>query len=70
MAISYLPSKTTDAEDVIALIEAEGRTAAALAGDVTDEAVSDIPAPQTQKAAATLFSVAAAPMPSEKTGEP
>ena len=38
VAISYLPSETTDAEDVVALIEAEGRTAVALAGDITDEA--------------------------------
>lgn len=38
VAIAYLPSETTDAKDVIALIEAEGRTAIALPGDITDEA--------------------------------
>jgi NAD(P)-dependent dehydrogenase (short-subunit alcohol dehydrogenase family) len=38
VAIGYLPSETPDADEVIALIRAEGRTAVALAGDVTDEA--------------------------------
>lgn len=37
VAIAYLPSEGTDAKEVIALIEAEGRTALALEGDVTDE---------------------------------
>ncbi len=39
VAISYLASEETDAREVIALIEAEGRTAIALPGDITDEAV-------------------------------
>lgn len=38
VAISYLPSESTDADAVIALIEAEGRKALALPGDITDEA--------------------------------
>ncbi|UAK23155.1 SDR family oxidoreductase [Sphingomonas nostoxanthinifaciens] len=38
VAIAYLPSEGSDAREVIALIEAEGRTAVALEGDVTDEA--------------------------------
>ncbi|WGM45993.1 putative oxidoreductase YghA [Brevundimonas sp. NIBR10] len=37
VAIGYLSSEADDADDVIKLIEAEGRTAVALAGDVTDE---------------------------------
>lgn len=37
VAISYLPSEKADAQDVIRLIEAEGRTAVALPGDITDE---------------------------------
>ena len=37
VAISYLPSEETDAKEVIALIEAEGRTAVALPGDITNE---------------------------------
>ncbi len=37
VAIGYLPSEASDADDVIKLIEAEGRIAVALAGDVTDE---------------------------------
>lgn len=37
VAIGYLPSEQADAEAVIALIEAEGRKAVALAGDITDE---------------------------------
>jgi len=37
VAIAYLPSERTDADDVIALIEAEGRKAIALPGDITDE---------------------------------
>ena len=39
VAISYLASEEADAREVIALIEAEGRTAIALPGDITDEAV-------------------------------
>lgn len=38
VAIVYLPAEERDAKDVIALIEADGRTAVALPGDVTDEA--------------------------------
>lgn len=38
VAISYLPSEHTDADEVIALIEAEGRKAVALPGDITEEA--------------------------------
>ena len=38
VAISYLPSEAADAAEVIKLIEAEGRTAVDLPGDVTDEA--------------------------------
>jgi NAD(P)-dependent dehydrogenase (short-subunit alcohol dehydrogenase family) len=38
VAIAYLPSERTDADEVIALIEAEGRVAVALPGDITDEA--------------------------------
>ncbi|WP_121118756.1 SDR family oxidoreductase [Croceibacterium ferulae] len=37
VAISYLPDEEADAAEVIALIEAEGRIALALPGDVTDE---------------------------------
>lgn len=37
VAIAYLPSEHTDADDVIALIKAEGRKAVALPGDITDE---------------------------------
>jgi NAD(P)-dependent dehydrogenase (short-subunit alcohol dehydrogenase family) len=37
VAISYLPDEEADAAEVIALIEAEGRAAVALPGDVTDE---------------------------------
>ncbi|WP_404479184.1 SDR family oxidoreductase [Novosphingobium sp. BL-52-GroH] len=37
VAIAYLPSEEADAAQVIALIEAEGRKALALPGDVTDE---------------------------------
>ena len=37
VAISYLPSEGTDADEVIALIEAEGRKAVSLPGDITDE---------------------------------
>ncbi|KPN20469.1 oxidoreductase [Xanthomonas sp. Mitacek01] len=36
VALSYLPSEQADAEEVIALIEAEGRKAVALPGDITD----------------------------------
>lgn len=38
VAISYLESEAADAKEVIELIEAEGRTALALPGDITDEA--------------------------------
>jgi NAD(P)-dependent dehydrogenase (short-subunit alcohol dehydrogenase family) len=38
VAIAYLPSESSDAEEVTALIEAEGRKAVALPGDITDEA--------------------------------
>jgi NAD(P)-dependent dehydrogenase (short-subunit alcohol dehydrogenase family) len=37
VAISYLPSEESDAQDVIALIEQAGRRAIALPGDITDE---------------------------------
>lgn len=37
VAISYLPSEAADAAEVIQLIEAEGRMAIDLPGDVTDE---------------------------------
>ncbi len=37
VALSYLPSERSDAIEVIALIEAEGRKAVALPGDITDE---------------------------------
>ncbi|UZX44623.1 SDR family oxidoreductase [Agrobacterium sp. 13-2099-1-2] len=37
IAISYLPEEESDAEEVVALIEAEGRVAVALPGDITDE---------------------------------
>jgi NAD(P)-dependent dehydrogenase (short-subunit alcohol dehydrogenase family) len=37
VAIAYLPSEESDAAEVLKLIEAEGRTAAALPGDITDE---------------------------------
>ncbi|QYC10679.1 SDR family oxidoreductase [Brevundimonas nasdae] len=40
VAISYLPAEEKDAVEVIALIEAEGRKAAALPGDVSEEAWS------------------------------
>ena len=36
VAISYLPSEEEDAQRVVALIEAEGRTAVALPGDLVD----------------------------------
>ena len=38
VAISYLGNEDSDAKEVIALIEAEGRKAVALPGDITDEA--------------------------------
>ena len=38
VAISYLPDEEADAKAVIALIEADGRKAVALPGDVTDDA--------------------------------
>ncbi|MBC7393826.1 NAD(P)-dependent dehydrogenase (short-subunit alcohol dehydrogenase family) [Variovorax sp. GrIS 2.14] len=37
VAIAFLPSEKVDAQEVIALIKAEGRTAVALPGDITDE---------------------------------
>jgi hypothetical protein len=37
VAIAYLPSEETDAQEVIELIKAEGRKALALPGDVKDE---------------------------------
>ena len=37
VAIAYLPAEETDAKEVIALIEAEGRKAVALPGNITDE---------------------------------
>jgi NAD(P)-dependent dehydrogenase (short-subunit alcohol dehydrogenase family) len=37
VAISYLPEEEKDAQEVISLIEAEGRKAVALPGDITDE---------------------------------
>jgi hypothetical protein len=38
VAMVYLPSEAEDAQEVIALIEAEGRKALSLPGDITDEA--------------------------------
>lgn len=38
VAIGYLPEEESDAAEVIALIEAEGRVAVALPGDIRDEA--------------------------------
>jgi NAD(P)-dependent dehydrogenase (short-subunit alcohol dehydrogenase family) len=38
VAIGYLPSEEADAKEVIALIEAEGRKAVALPGDIKEEA--------------------------------
>ena len=37
VAINYLPSEESDAQEVIALIKAEGRQAFALPGDLSDE---------------------------------
>ncbi|MCB5175900.1 SDR family oxidoreductase [Microvirga sp. SM9] len=37
VAINYLPEEEPDAREVIALIEAEGRKAVAIPGDITDE---------------------------------
>lgn len=37
VAISYLPSEQTDADDVVKLIEASGQKAVALPGDLADE---------------------------------
>ena len=37
VALSYLPEEDADAAEVVALIEAEGRKAVALPGDLTDE---------------------------------
>lgn len=39
VAIGYLPAEKPDAREVVGLIEAEGRTAVALPGDIRDEAV-------------------------------
>ena len=36
VAISFLPAESSDADEVIALIEAEGRKAISLPGDITD----------------------------------
>jgi NAD(P)-dependent dehydrogenase (short-subunit alcohol dehydrogenase family) len=36
VALSYLPEEEADAKEIVALIEAEGRTAVAIPGDVTD----------------------------------
>ena len=38
VAISYLPGEDSDAQEVVRLIEAEGRTAVAIPGDIKDEA--------------------------------
>ncbi|GEO06067.1 dehydrogenase [Adhaeribacter aerolatus] len=38
VAINYYPTEEPDAQEVIALIQAEGRKAVALPGDITDEA--------------------------------
>ncbi len=40
IAINYLPSEEKDAEEVIALIEQEGRRAISLPGNIADEALS------------------------------
>jgi NAD(P)-dependent dehydrogenase (short-subunit alcohol dehydrogenase family) len=37
VAIAYLPSEEADAQEVVALIEAEGRKAAAIAGDIKQQ---------------------------------
>ena len=37
VAIAYLPSEAADAQEVVALIEAEGRKAAAIAGDIKQQ---------------------------------
>ena len=39
VAIGYLPAEESDAQEVVGLIEAEGRTAVALPGDIREEAV-------------------------------
>ncbi|MGV3586597.1 MAG: SDR family oxidoreductase [Adhaeribacter sp.] len=38
VAINYYPTEEPDAQEVIALIQAEGRKAVAISGDITDEA--------------------------------
>jgi NAD(P)-dependent dehydrogenase (short-subunit alcohol dehydrogenase family) len=38
VAINYLPSEEPDAQEVVALIQAEGRTAVAIPGDIREEA--------------------------------
>lgn len=40
VALNYLPAEEQDAREVVALIEAAGRRAVALPGDITDEAFS------------------------------
>jgi NAD(P)-dependent dehydrogenase (short-subunit alcohol dehydrogenase family) len=40
VALNYLPEEEQDAQEVVALIEAAGRRAVALPGDITDEAFS------------------------------
>ena len=37
VAINYLPAEESDAQEVVALIKAEGRKAVAIPGDITDE---------------------------------
>lgn len=46
VAINYLPEEESDAETVIALIQAEGRTAVAIPGDVRDESFCETPVEQ------------------------
>jgi NAD(P)-dependent dehydrogenase (short-subunit alcohol dehydrogenase family) len=36
VAISYLPEEQSDADEIVKLVEAEGRTAVAIPGDITD----------------------------------
>ena len=38
VALNFLPSEETDAQEVVALVRAEGRKAIALPGDISDEA--------------------------------
>ena len=37
VAINYLPAEEADAQEVVALIRAEGRKAVAIPGDITNE---------------------------------